>query len=309
MSDSAHLVSVIIPTFNRGDLIGRSIRSVLAQTHHDWECVVVDDCSADHTRAVVEGFNDPRIRYLRREENGGGSAARNSGIEAAQGTYLAFLDSDDEWIPDKLSRQLELFHNSKDGIVGCVVCGVTIIDKKNREFVRKQFPESQKYEEILSFRDWKLTTSCFVLHRSVVEAGIRFDENFPCYQDWDLIVRIAQKFKVDSVAEPLVKQYRNHQGCHVWVKGVVLQGRLKILEKYGSELMQRPAILADFHRKIARSYLRAGDRKSARRHMWTAFRTCPSSVGRVKLLWNLYANPPRHRKSKAKAEASVRGKA
>ena len=100
------VVSVIIPTYNRAHLIGRAIRSVLDQTYQDWELIVVDDASTDDIPGIVKGFTDGRVKYIRHDENKGAAAARNTGIQAARGAYIAFLDSDDEWLPEKLERQV-----------------------------------------------------------------------------------------------------------------------------------------------------------------------------------------------------------
>lgn len=102
-------VSVIIPTYNRAHLIGRAIKSVLNQTYKDFEIIIVDDGSTDKTEEVVKDFKDERVRYIRREKNKGGSAARNTGIKAARGEYIAFQDSDDEWLPEKLEKQMKAF--------------------------------------------------------------------------------------------------------------------------------------------------------------------------------------------------------
>jgi glycosyltransferase involved in cell wall biosynthesis len=102
------LVSVVLPTFNRGYCLERAIRSVLGQTYPDWELIVVDDGSTDDTQAVLESFKDPRIRVFRHSVNRGVAAARNTGLAAARGEFIAFLDSDDEWRPDKLTKQLDV---------------------------------------------------------------------------------------------------------------------------------------------------------------------------------------------------------
>ena len=97
MHESKPTVTIIIPTYNRAHLLGRAIRSVLTQTFHNWELIVVDDASTDNTKEVAYSFQDPRIHYLCHETNRGGPAARNTGIREARGLYIAFLDSDDEW--------------------------------------------------------------------------------------------------------------------------------------------------------------------------------------------------------------------
>ena len=100
--------------FNRAAPVRRAIESVLAQTCQDFEIIVVDDGSTDGTAAAVETFADRRITLIRHEQNRGGSAARNTGIRASSAAYVAFLDSDDEWLPTKLERQLEVFERSDD---------------------------------------------------------------------------------------------------------------------------------------------------------------------------------------------------
>lgn len=105
----SNLVSVVIPTYQRADLLGRAIQSVLDQTHTEVEAIVVDDGSTDNTREVVERFTDPRVRYIY-QKNGGVSAARNTGLLAARGEFIALLDSDDAWLPWKLSAQVAFLH-------------------------------------------------------------------------------------------------------------------------------------------------------------------------------------------------------
>ncbi|MEM9276814.1 MAG: glycosyltransferase family 2 protein, partial [Cyanobacteria bacterium P01_F01_bin.143] len=111
------LVSVIVPTYNRSDLLSRAIASIVAQSYPHWEVIVVDDASQEDIAQAVEQIDDQRIRYVRHAVNLGGSEARNTGIRKAQGEFVAFIDSDDVWLPQKLQRQLEALestHNGKD---------------------------------------------------------------------------------------------------------------------------------------------------------------------------------------------------
>lgn len=100
------LVSIIMPVHNGAETIGESIESVLAQTYPRWELIIVDDCSEDATQNVIEGYPDKRIRYSRLSQNCGVAQARNTGINMAKGRYIAFLDSDDLWLPEKLTHQI-----------------------------------------------------------------------------------------------------------------------------------------------------------------------------------------------------------
>ena len=102
-------VSIIIPTYNRADVLSLSVQSVLQQTYADFELLIVDDGSSDNTDIVVESWHDDRIRYLKLPENKGVAAARNEGIRQAKYDYIAFQDSDDCWMPDKLEKQMDFF--------------------------------------------------------------------------------------------------------------------------------------------------------------------------------------------------------
>ena len=110
------MVSIIIPTYNRANVIKRAIDSVLRQTYDSYEVVVVDDGSTDETESVIAGIQDARIRYIALKENQGVAHARNIGIREARYDYIAFLDSDDEWLLDKLELQMRLFQNSTEDI-------------------------------------------------------------------------------------------------------------------------------------------------------------------------------------------------
>ncbi len=127
-------VSVILPTYNRAHLIKRAIQSVLDQTYQNFEIIVVDDGSTDNTEEQVRSFNNPKIRYIRYNENKGAAFARNAGIKASRGDYIAFQDSDDEWFPHKLQRQMEAFKNASPE-VGVVYTGSWRIKDNERIYL------------------------------------------------------------------------------------------------------------------------------------------------------------------------------
>src|SRR5712692_9764325 len=120
--------SVITPTYNRADFLRVAIASVLNQTFQDLEIIVVDDASSDRTAEVVRRFTDELIKYIRHDINKGGSAARNTGIKNSTGAYVAFLDDDDEWLPEKLGMQVDLLENSP-AEVGGVYTSYMVIDR------------------------------------------------------------------------------------------------------------------------------------------------------------------------------------
>ncbi len=107
------LVSIIMPTYNCGQYIAESIQSVLSQTYSNWELLIIDDCSTDNTRYVVSSFKDPRIHYQCNHKNSGAAISRNTALRMAKGKYIAFLDSDDLWSPNKLERQIAYMQENK----------------------------------------------------------------------------------------------------------------------------------------------------------------------------------------------------
>lgn len=106
------LVSIIMPSYNTGGYIKNSIESVLAQTYENWELIIVDDCSTDDTDSIVGQFSDKRIRYLKNEKNSGAAISRNYALREAKGRWIAFLDSDDLWLPEKLEKQIAFMKNN-----------------------------------------------------------------------------------------------------------------------------------------------------------------------------------------------------
>src|SRR5262245_7479203 len=115
-------VSVIVPTRDRAEYLRVAITSVLSQTFQDFELIVVDDASAENNFEVISSFHDDRIKFIRHETRKGGSAARNTGIINSSCDYIAFLDDDDEWFPDKIAKQIHLLHSSPPD-VGCIYTG------------------------------------------------------------------------------------------------------------------------------------------------------------------------------------------
>jgi glycosyltransferase involved in cell wall biosynthesis len=270
---SASMVSVVIPTYNRAHLVGRAIRSVLQQTHQRLEILVVDDASSDGTEEIVRGFRDDRIRYLRHDSNRGGSAARNTGIRAATGEYLAFLDSDDEWLPDKLRKQLALFATTADDRLGLVVCGWRDL-RGARERVTLPTPGAWTWERFLGLGCVPHGTPILLLRLSVFPELPLFDERLPANQDWEFVLRLVKECAVAGVAEPLVNVFRE-DGIHIGTLANRVRARLLILEKHRSQLERHPKALSLHHFRLAHYLDRSGDKRLAYKHIWRAIKANP----------------------------------
>jgi glycosyltransferase involved in cell wall biosynthesis len=227
------LVTVIIPTCNRAHLLATAIASVLNQTFQDFDIIVVDDSSNDNPRAVVEGYSDSRIRYLCHETRKGGSAARNTGIRNAVGQYVAFLDDDDEWLPQKLDKQLAVFSLGAPEL-GCVYTGYTVVNRANGEITncRLATKRGDLSKELLFENPLGAGGSSVMLRRECFETVGMFDEQLPSFQDYDMWIRISKAFHFDFVAEPLVKYY--FHGEKIWTNPDALSRGVDImLSKYG----------------------------------------------------------------------------
>ncbi len=205
-------VSVIIPTYNRRELVQRALRSVLAQTRRVDEVIVVDDGSTDGTgEALAAAFGD-RIVYLR-QANAGVSAARNRGLALAHGRYLALLDSDDEWLPEKTRLQCELLDAHPD--FGMVLCDVERVDAEGRVIDvlsrRVALPvDGFILGDVL--RDPALVPASLLMRRTVYERIGGFDETLATGEDLDFHLRVAREFQIAVVAMPLARALRGHDG-------------------------------------------------------------------------------------------------
>ncbi|MBI5571567.1 MAG: glycosyltransferase [Desulfomonile tiedjei] len=197
------LVSAIIPTYDRAGVVERAIRSVLDQTFRDFELIVVDDGSRDGTTEVLSRFDDRLTAVF--QENRGVSAARNAGITRAQGELLAFLDSDDEWLPNKLARQVAVFDPRRP----LFICHTDELwccngrPVRQKEIHRKQ--GGHFFERALE--RCLISPSSVMLSRSLLDRVGSFDETLPAAEDYDLWLRITAFHDVVFIPEPLVVKH------------------------------------------------------------------------------------------------------
>lgn len=194
------LISVIIPTRNRRELLLRAIDSVLRQTHAEVEVIVVDDASDDGTQSAVLDLHEERVQYVRLNEQQGACAARNRGLDMARGEYIAFQDSDDLFHEDKLEKQLAYLEETGADVVACAM------NRFPYGMEPVVFPP-EPADRPLEFGELLLENLCStqcILGRAEVFRAVRFDEGLPRLQDWDLMLRIAREYRVMLDARPLV---------------------------------------------------------------------------------------------------------
>ncbi len=188
------LVSVIIPSFNRSETIGRAIISVLNQSYSNLELIVVDDASTDNTFDVVRTFVDDRLKYYKLDRNIGGAAARNFGIEKSIGEFIAFQDSDDEWLCNKLKSDTDIFEHHQN--IGCVFSRYWQVNGKFSKLVpMNSSVDSDCLYDSLLVRNL-IGTPTAIVRRSVITQVNGFNNELPRYQDWEIFIRISRDYTI-----------------------------------------------------------------------------------------------------------------
>ena len=213
-------VSVVIPTYNRVDVLPRAIESVLSQSESDLELLIVDDGSTDDTQEFLSSYEDPRVRSVVHGTNRGANVARNTGIQEATGTYIAFLDSDDEWHPRKLERQLGVLESRSEEWVAAY-CDYDIrvagtggrVEMLGARVLARGKPSSPQEggEELMGAilaDDVQPGAGSTLLVRTDIARKIGgFDESLDRFQDPEFVLRILREGNVAYVDEPLVTRY------------------------------------------------------------------------------------------------------
>jgi glycosyltransferase involved in cell wall biosynthesis len=265
-------VSVVIPTWDRARTFGRALDSVLAQTERDFEVVVIDDGSpGDGAERVVNERADPRVRYIRLPEHRGVSAARNAGVLAATGTYLAFLDDDDEWLPEKLQRQLEAVEGA-DREVGVVYTARFTVDERTGRVTTTRFPRAFRPTDSNT-----VTTSSILIKRERLSAAGLFDEEFEAGEDYDMWIRLAQRSRFVYIDTPLVR-YHVHSDS---VSNNVRKKRLaveRLLHKHASLFAEHRRDLAHTYAMLGVLHYNEGHLKQAVGAFCKAVSVCPLAV-------------------------------
>jgi glycosyltransferase involved in cell wall biosynthesis len=291
-------VTVVIPAFNRVETIRAAVESVLWQSHADFELLVVDDGSSDGTMSALAGMTDPRLRLLANPRNMGPSAARNTGIRAARGDWVAFQDSDDEWLPDKLAKQMARIAQAGPGCVAAY-CGMLIDTPKDGSLGPggvRYYPDASLGEregnllEPLLRRSLISTQTLIARRDALLEIG-GFDESLPALEDWDCVLQLARVGTFAFVDEPLVKQYFSPNSI-TRNRAKWASARERVVAKNLDLLQDRPVVLAGHYRSIAGEYRRLGQMAEAKSAIQKALCATPGDPKLLLLMAYLSVRNP-----------------
>lgn len=198
------IVSVVIPAYDRAELIGRAISSVYNQTFTDFELIVVDDGSTDGTAERASAFGRSDLKLISHERNRGAAAARNTGVAAAQAPFVAFLDSDDEWLPEKLARQIRLLEQT-----GAAACCSGFLLRRDGTDTARTLPESDGWRARLLRGCTVSPGSTLVVRRGCFDEIGRFDEGLGRFEDWEWLLRFIVRYDLAAIGEPLAIVHAN----------------------------------------------------------------------------------------------------
>lgn len=274
------LITIITPTYNRGHLIERAIKSVLAQTYTNWELLIVDDASTDNTPEVMAQYTDERIHYIRYKNNGGNAVARNVGVKAAKGEYIAFVDSDDEYHPVYLERAMSTLNSNPNA--SFLWAGTKTIGVDNSEKDSIWVPKAENYPNQFLYelhvgigRGFLINKKCF--------HDLNFDENLRTAVDTDFLIRLKQKFNYTVLKEILLnihtqpESVRSNHGEKKKSYNIIIDKHKKIIE-------QDKYLRSKFYYKLFWLSLYDNDENLALK----AYKNLPFSNFKPTILWLIF---------------------
>lgn len=287
---SPSLVSIIIPAFNAQNFINATIESVINQTYPHWEMWVVDDGSTDETRQVVQKYlADHRIQYLY-QENQERATARNHGIRHTSGKYIAFLDADDLWLPDKLRVQVEHLHNHPE--VGLCFTHYMLINSQGESLGRPAIsfvPGPDQFYSLLKGNF--IANSTVIIPRCVLDKVGLFDESLPAFgcEDWDMWLRITRSYPIHLIDHPLAL-YRLHES-NTSLERIRLSAEA-VLQKVFTDptlppyiVKNRKIVYTSLYLNFSETYLRLNQRQRAFEYWRQAWQVYPKGLFSLKRGW------------------------
>lgn len=285
------LISIIIPAYNSESVISRTIESVLAQTYDNWELIIVDDGSTDNTKEVVGQFvkKDKRISYIWQKNSGGAASPKNTGFKYAKGDFIAYLDHDDEWLSQKLEKQIELFKsNDKLGVVSCNVFVINEIEKTSGERKLSRFKSVK--DLLASAGNYVFSNSSAVIPKKVIEKVGPRDENLKLFEDQDMFIRIAEAgYDIDSPPEILLKYYISKKSLSQNFEKAA-QDYERFINKHRNLLEKYPKVFSSHLRHLGTTCMLSGNGKKARNIFLESIKIFPSLKGLLVLFFSIFGS-------------------
>ena len=286
------LVTIITITLNRCDLIHKCIESIQNQTYQNYEHIIVDGNSEDKTEEVVKSYNDPHIKYIKLDQRGPQVQMR-AGSDVATGKYVTFLDDDDEYLPTKIEKQVELFESEPDD-VGVVYCWMTYFNANQPDVPVRIHKTELKGDVscIAPTRPLICGTPTMMVRKTVFdEVGVTYNDSIGFIgSDWELMARVCQKCKVDYVPESLIKVYVNHGHARLTTdfyqdkakKGIIFHTHF--LSEFADVFSKNPKSAYYHYYSLCRNYATIKDRPNAWKYWKLYVKSTPKMKDAIKSL-------------------------
>lgn len=237
--NKAQIISVIIPTYNRANLIEGTLNSIKAQTYTNWECLIIDDHSTDNTREIISQFtsNDSRFKYYLNTKKKGATGARNTGLEIAKGDFICFFDSDDLMYDKYLEAKISEFEKNPN--VDVITSFSLVLNADHIVIDTFCFlPLKNIFKDLLGGKTYVDTNSALIKRSVLYENNIIWDEDCPSYQEWDFHLSLSQVASYTFIPQFLTGYYRRNQDTISSDMLKDLEGRLFILNKYKNHILK-----------------------------------------------------------------------
>ena len=285
-----YLVSCILTTYNRCNFLKRSLDSIINQTYKNLEILIIDDFSSDNTGEIIKNYGDSRIRYIRHSSNKGLAQSRNTGMKNSNGEFIAFLDDDDEWLPDKIKEQLNVFKNSEFKNLGMVMCGMRRINgsniKEQKEILRGNLQDIMLIDQPLVGNG-----SCALIKKEIFQKYGGFDSRYKRGIDGYYFSKISRNYQIDFCDQILVNYYEDVKGRISNYQNTdkvreAIEANFLIFDEIKDIIDRYPRLKARFNLIIAEYYILLNDYSNATKFF---FKSAKRYIGLKKyLLFILY---------------------
>lgn len=264
-----YLVSCILTTYNRCNLLKRSLDSIINQTYKNIEIFIIDDCSSDSTGEIIKIYNDSRIRYIRHSFNKGLAQARNTGMENSNGEFIAFLDDDDEWLPNKIKEQLNVFKYSEFKNLGMVMCGMRRINGLNIK-EQKEILRGNLHDKMLIDQPLIGNGSCALIKKEIFQKYGGFDPRYKRGIDGYYFSKISRNYQIDFCDQILVNYYEDMNGRISNYQNLdkvreALEANFLIFDEIKDVIERYPKLKARLNLRIAEYYILLNDYYNAKK--------------------------------------------